>query len=203
MGAIRCGRGFAHPCYPQKGIAAGRQWFFFEENHPLAFDHQEEGARLIISKRSPQGWDPADRGSLGREGYRLLQNDSGATWIAADTDIGLLYGTFKWLQMTQAGAGIPAAGFHSEPKIQRRIPEPLGQPEPARWKGVMPGHPSGTGIACRIDIDLNSNTHRIPMPTGNSRWDQMESWVNNVNRQLPRVIRHARSHRKCLEESAA
>jgi len=94
---------------------------FFEENHPLAFDHQEEGARLIISKRSPQGWDPADRGSLGREGYRLLQNDSGATWIAADTDIGLLYGTFKWLQMTQAGAGIPAAGFHSEPKIQRRI----------------------------------------------------------------------------------
>lgn len=94
---------------------------FLDENHPLAFDHQEEGARLIISKRRPQGWDPADRGSLGREGFRLIQNDAGATWIAADTDIGLLYGTFKWLQMTQAGASIPAAGFHSEPRIQRRI----------------------------------------------------------------------------------
>ncbi len=94
---------------------------FFDENHPLAFDYQEESARLIISKRSPQRWDPADKGSLGREGFRLLQNDAGAIWIAADTDIGLLYGTFKWLQLMQAGQSIPAAGFHSEPKIQRRI----------------------------------------------------------------------------------
>ncbi|WP_073097699.1 alpha-glucuronidase family glycosyl hydrolase [Cyclobacterium lianum] len=94
---------------------------FLDKNLPLAFDHQEEAARLIISKQTPSGWDPSAKGSLGREGYRLLKNDAGVVWVAADTDIGLLYGTFKFLQLMQTGAGIPESGYHSEPKIQHRI----------------------------------------------------------------------------------
>ena len=71
------------------------------------------------------GADRAALATLGKEGYLLrstrLQGHN-VTLIAANTDIGLLYGSYAWLRAIGTGAAEPAIGA----RIAAAHPEPLG-----------------------------------------------------------------------------
>lgn len=61
---------------------------------------------------------------VGEQGYIIKKINTGSqskTLITANTEIGLLYGTFKWLQTVQKGTALPEAGISNSPKIERRI----------------------------------------------------------------------------------
>ncbi|MCH7402019.1 alpha-glucuronidase family glycosyl hydrolase [Belliella kenyensis] len=59
---------------------------------------------------------------LGNEGYAIfLHNKSKQTVVTANSDIGLLYGTFRLLQMIQVGKIIPKEGIFQTPKINHRV----------------------------------------------------------------------------------
>ena len=63
-------------------------------------------------------------GTLGREGYLLRSLALGRrriTLIAANSDIGLLYGTFAWLRALQTGADLSALDQPSSPAVQWRM----------------------------------------------------------------------------------
>lgn len=62
--------------------------------------------------------------AVGDQGYIIKNINSGnrsQVVITANTDIGLLYGTYKWLQMVQKGSSLPTEGITSSPIIERRI----------------------------------------------------------------------------------
>ena len=62
--------------------------------------------------------------AVGDQGYiikKITSGSQGQTVITANTDIGLLYGTFKWLQAIQTGIDIPSDGITNSPVIERRI----------------------------------------------------------------------------------
>lgn len=63
-----------------------------------------------------------DLENLGKEGF-LIKNaaENNSVIVTANTEIGLLYGTFRYLQFIQQGKELPAAGFSDTPKIQRRV----------------------------------------------------------------------------------
>ena len=85
-----------------------------------------DGALVIATPRSlPQiralGL-PLDR--LGTEGYALRATRLGGrkvTVIAANSDIGLLYGAFAWLRAAVTGADLARLDAWSAPKVQRRM----------------------------------------------------------------------------------
>lgn len=61
---------------------------------------------------------------LGDEGYLLLttqQNGRSYTYIAANTDIGVLYGSFHFLRLLQTNQDISKLSLSSAPKIQHRV----------------------------------------------------------------------------------
>ena len=65
----------------------------------------------------------AELAALGREGFLLRRTrvqGRDVTLIAANSDIGLLYGSFAWLRAAAIGAGAPADGA-SAPKLQLRL----------------------------------------------------------------------------------
>ncbi len=65
-----------------------------------------------------------DLSSLGSEGYLIRKtggDGSDTILITANTDIGLLYGTFHYLRMVQLGTTPTVAGTLSTPKIQHRV----------------------------------------------------------------------------------
>ncbi|MCH7412448.1 alpha-glucuronidase [Belliella sp. R4-6] len=86
--------------------------------------------KLIISKFSDldQQKFPLDANkitSLGSEGFFIQDFDAGnqnkATIMVANTDIGLLYGTYHLLQKIQKNEAIPAEGIFQSPKTQHRL----------------------------------------------------------------------------------
>ena len=78
---------------------------------------------LVVRAQAPAGlnlpWD-----ELGREGYALrsltLQGRA-VTVIAANSDIGLLYGSFAWLRAAQTGADLSKLDQRSSPKVGLRL----------------------------------------------------------------------------------
>jgi alpha-glucuronidase len=65
-----------------------------------------------------------DLRNLGTEGYllrSLTQEGQPMTVIAANTDIGVLYGTFHFLRLIQTGQSIAHLDITSIPRLQRRI----------------------------------------------------------------------------------
>ncbi|QCR24316.1 alpha-glucuronidase family glycosyl hydrolase [Pontibacter sp. SGAir0037] len=62
--------------------------------------------------------------AVGEEGYLLLTANTGGkkyTVIAANTDVGVLYGTFHFLRLLQTQQDIHSLSVSSAPKLQKRI----------------------------------------------------------------------------------
>ena len=119
----------------------------------LAGDVMQDGAILFgtpLSSPSIKAL-PLDLSRVGTEGYVIrtvtIQGHR-ATVIAANTDIGVLYGAFRFLRLLQTAAaqisrhplapGDPAPG-----------PRPLGQSRTARSSAATRATRSGTGRSCR------------------------------------------------------
>jgi alpha-glucuronidase len=85
--------------------------------------------RAQLAPRAARGELPSSvldaLGSLGDEGYllRSMRGPGGRryTLIAANHDIGLLYGAFAWLQAAQLGRRLDALDERSAPKLARRV----------------------------------------------------------------------------------
>ncbi|WP_308909195.1 alpha-glucuronidase family glycosyl hydrolase [Pseudokordiimonas caeni] len=58
---------------------------------------------------------------LGGDGYRLLSVDGERTLIAANSDIGLLYGSFALLRHLQTGGRLEGLDVSEAPRLQRRM----------------------------------------------------------------------------------
>ncbi|MBV8037157.1 alpha-glucuronidase family glycosyl hydrolase [Roseateles sp.] len=102
----------------KRGVAglAGRE--------PAALARPADGTLLLVTPASaPAGVDlPWE--ALGREGYALrsLRLDGRAvTLIAANTDMGLLYGSFAWLRAAQTGADLSRLEQRSAPRVGLRL----------------------------------------------------------------------------------
>lgn len=62
--------------------------------------------------------------ALGEEGYlikKFTEAGKNKILVTANSEIGLLYGTFKLLQMIQTAEEIPDAGLSNSPKIKHRV----------------------------------------------------------------------------------
>ncbi len=65
-----------------------------------------------------------DTAALGREGYLIRSVRIGghqATVVAADSDVGALYGAFALLRLVQTGQPLAALDLHDAPRVQRRV----------------------------------------------------------------------------------
>lgn len=83
-------------------------------------------ARVIISTTASleDRLTAGESEKLGEEGFLIREmedNSRQITLITAANETGLLYATFKWLQLLQAEREIPEEGLVSVPKIQHRI----------------------------------------------------------------------------------
>nr|AGU10582.1 Glycosyl hydrolase family 67 middle domain [uncultured organism] len=93
---------------------------------PVASSHIADGALLLATPaRLPElgAASPlrAELAALGKEGYLLRRTrvqGHNVTLIAANTDIGLLYGAYAWLRDAATGASLEAS---SAPKLQLRM----------------------------------------------------------------------------------
>lgn len=99
---------------------AGKGFFNFEpaknQNNP----------KLIISKLSDLNSatfqiNKEKITALGEDGFSISKSKNAETLILANTDIGLLYGSFHYLQMIQKGSKIPTEGIFQSPKIKHRV----------------------------------------------------------------------------------
>ena len=98
----------------------------FTGHEPALSPTITEGALLLAT---PQSLPAITRLSLplnelGREGYllrRLRLQGRAVTLIAANTDLGLLYGTFAWLRAAQTGADLAALDERSTPTLPLRL----------------------------------------------------------------------------------
>jgi alpha-glucuronidase len=102
----------------QRGIAAmtGRK--------PVLSQHLTPGALLLVTPaNAPAGVD-LTWAELGREGWLLrslkLQGRA-VTLIAANSEAGLLYGSFAWLRAAQTGADLARLDQRSAPKVGLRL----------------------------------------------------------------------------------
>jgi len=87
-------------------------------HEPVVAKQPVDGA-LVLTKQAGPGLE-----ALGNEGYRLRRvklQGRDVTLIAANTDIGLLYGSFAWLRAAQTGADLARLDESSAPKIALRM----------------------------------------------------------------------------------
>lgn len=100
---------------------------FFDENTNTV---NSDKAQLLISKIDhlkdfEELISSQEANTIGDQGYIIKQvtppNKVTQTIIAANTDIGLLYGTYDWLQHIQMNKPIPNEGIINAPKIRNRI----------------------------------------------------------------------------------
>lgn len=62
--------------------------------------------------------------AIGDEGFVILSTRTGGhavTVIAANTDVGVLYGAFHWLRLMQTGAALDKLAVSSRPRLQLRL----------------------------------------------------------------------------------
>ncbi len=89
----------------------------------------KKGGTLIVGKA---GSSPLLKGvdienhlkKIGDEGFLILSKDINgkqSTWITANSDIGVLYGTFHFLQLLQTGKSIKNIDLVNAPKIKLRL----------------------------------------------------------------------------------
>jgi alpha-glucuronidase len=109
----------------RKELVTAYQGYTGKETTTLGRQTQDEAMVLILKYDVlPDGWKEIEGEELGKEGFLILEKKMGDTsrfLITAGTDVGLLYGTFKWLQVLQGGNPLPEAGIKSVPKIEHRI----------------------------------------------------------------------------------
>lgn len=83
-----------------------------------------DGALLLVTPASAPAGLNLPWAELGREGYLLrslkLQGRA-VTLIAANADIGLLYGSFAWLRAAQTGTDLGKLDLRSAPKVGLRL----------------------------------------------------------------------------------
>lgn len=105
----------------QRGVAG-----LGEGQAPQRTQQVGDGALVLLTPKSPLA--KADLklpwGELGAEGYLLrsqrLQGRA-VTLIAANSDLGLLYGSFAWLRAAQTGADLSKLDVRSVPQIKLRL----------------------------------------------------------------------------------
>jgi alpha-glucuronidase len=96
----------------------------FTGREPALTSRVAPGALLLVTRaQAPAGlalpWD-----ELGREGYalrRVTLQGVDVTVIAANSDAGLLYGSFAWLRAAQTGADLAKLDQRSTPKVALRM----------------------------------------------------------------------------------
>jgi alpha-glucuronidase len=79
---------------------------------------------LVARLDLPLAWNDGPSGPLGREGYllRTLELDGRrVTVIAADEDVGVLYGVFAWLRLAHTGGDLTRVDVTSTPQIGLRL----------------------------------------------------------------------------------
>jgi alpha-glucuronidase len=96
----------------KRGIAgmAGRE--------PVLAKQPVDGGLVLTKQAGP------DLKALGAEGYlvrRMKLQGRDVTLIAANTDLGLLYGCFAWLRAAQTGADLARLDQSSSPKVALRM----------------------------------------------------------------------------------
>lgn len=102
----------------KRGVAglAGRE--------PVSSAQPVDGALMLVTPaNAPAGVD-LPWTDLGREGYALRSLKLGGravTLIAANTDLGLLYGSFAWLRAAQTGADLSRLHQRSSPQVGVRL----------------------------------------------------------------------------------
>jgi len=91
---------------------------------PTASARPGNGALMLVTPaNAPAGVD-LPWGELGREGHALRSLRLGGravTLIAANTDLGLLYGSFAWLRAAQTGADLARLDQRSAPRVALRL----------------------------------------------------------------------------------
>ena len=75
------------------------------------------GAQTAVSLKPA----PAEVPGAGTEGYALRATDGGTVHISANSDTGVLYGTFALLRHLQTGRPLAGLDVTSAPKISRRL----------------------------------------------------------------------------------
>lgn len=76
-------------------------------------------ATLVISPANKQV-KAADLAVLGNEGF-IIKSKTGSTFITANTETGLLYGTFHYLRLLQTGQQVTHLNIISTPRLRLRL----------------------------------------------------------------------------------
>ncbi len=93
---------------------------------PMSQDASAEGALLVgITHQQAQAFHVAQSlETVGRQGFALATATGGGTTrraIAANTDVGVLYGAFSFLSRLQRGQDITEISVHSRPRVELRV----------------------------------------------------------------------------------
>lgn len=102
----------------RRGVAglAGRE--------PGTSAQPQDGALMLVTPANAPAGVELPWGELGREGYALRSLRVGGravTLIAANTDAGLLYGSFAWLRAAGTGADLARLDQRSAPRVSLRL----------------------------------------------------------------------------------
>ncbi len=91
---------------------------------PTSSDKPVDGALMLVTPAHAPAGIGLPWTELGREGYALRSAKLGGrtvTLIAANTDIGLLYGSFAWLRAARTGADLARLDQRSAPQVDLRL----------------------------------------------------------------------------------
>ncbi|WP_443018535.1 alpha-glucuronidase family glycosyl hydrolase [Sphingobium sp. Leaf26] len=83
----------------------------------------QQGALLLATPASTPAL-PVETDGLGMEGYAIrttMIHGKAVTVIAANSDVGLLHGTYHWLRLAQSGESLDNLDIRSAPKIGLRL----------------------------------------------------------------------------------
>ena len=117
--------------------------------------------------------------SVGDEGYvlrSLLLNGQPVTLIAANTDRGLLYGSFAWLRAAGTGADLSRLDQMSEPKIQLRMLNHWDNPDRSVERGY-----AGLSIWDWQMLPSIANSRYVDYARANASIGINATVLNNVN----------------------
>lgn len=84
----------------------------------------QQGALLLATPAASTPALPVETDGLGMEGYAIrttMIHGKAVTVIAANSDVGLLHGTYHWLRLAQAGESLDNLDIRSAPKIGLRL----------------------------------------------------------------------------------